>query len=73
MSHFSNDAIVDGALFDAVDAVQNMSDADVRSQLRQRSMMKHAVCNIDIARDSLVDDIANKLIDDAMNMGGPHG
>lgn len=72
MSHFSNDAIVDSAIIDAVDAVQNMSDRDVKKQLFN---LGKKVLPSDIAdkRDILVDVIAQQKIDLAMDMGGPHG
>lgn len=67
MSHFSNDMILDNAIIDAVECVNNMSDVKVE----QVGFINYGVKGIH--RDCLIEKIANDFYADYMAIPGPHG
>lgn len=70
MSHFSNDAIIDNIISDVAD----MDKVKVMNSLSPANLKKAAAftgggCIIDFARDILID----QMWDDVVDAGCPHG
>ena len=70
MSHWVNDQIVDNIISDVadMDKVQVMNSLSP-ANLKKASAFTGGGCIVDFARDILIDQMWNEVVD----MGGPHG